>query len=100
MKRKSPTEYRVLRFVAARLVAAAFVAAAPLSLGAQFQAIETPTIRLIYTSPAQSYLIPQVVTSFDKALRFHQKLFDYVPPGRTNVLVHDLWHFEIGRAHV
>ena len=63
------------------------------SLGAQFQALETPTLRLIYTSPLQSYLVPQVVTTFEKALRFHEKLFGYVPPGRTNVLMHDLWHY-------
>jgi hypothetical protein len=93
VKHKSPTERRTLSIVAASLVAAACVAAAPQSLGAQFQALETPTMRLIYTSPAQSYLVPQVVGSFEKALRFHEKLFDYVPPGRTNVLVHDLWHY-------
>jgi hypothetical protein len=75
------------------LLVACAIASLPATLAAQFQAIETPTIRLIYTSPAQSYLVPQVVSSFDNALRFHQKLFDYVPPGRTNVLMHDLWHY-------
>ncbi len=81
------------RRVLALLVAACSVAAAPCSLGAQFQALETPTMRLIYTSPSESYLVPQVVASFEKALRFHEKLFDYVPPERTNVLMHDLWHY-------
>lgn len=79
--------------MAAALVTAACAAAAPEGLDAQFQAVETPTMRLIYTSPSQAYLVPQVVASFEKALRFHEKLFDYVPPGRTNVLVHDLWHY-------
>ena len=50
-------------------------------------------MRLIYTSPLESYLVPQVITSFDKALRFHEKLFDYVPRHRTDVLMHDLWHY-------
>ena len=73
-------------------VAVACGIAAPRSVGAQFQELQTPTLRLIYTSPLQSYLVPQVVGTFDKALRFHEKLFGYVPPGRTNVLLHDLWH--------
>lgn len=75
------------------LVAAFAFAAAPASLSAQFQELETPTLRLIYTSPSQSYLVPQVVATFDKALRFHEKLFGYVPRDRTNMLLHDLWHY-------
>jgi hypothetical protein len=92
--RQSPCESPALKRVLAVLVTAACsVAAAPPSLGAQFQALETPTLRLIYTSPLESYLVPQVVASFEKALRFHEKLFDYVPPDRINVLLHDLWHY-------
>jgi len=75
------------------LVVAGSVAATPSRLSAQFESLETPTLRLIYTSPMQSYLVPQVVSSFEKALRFHEKLFDYVPRDRTNVLMHDLWHY-------
>ena len=69
------------------------IAAAPEKLTAQFQELETPTLRLIYTSPAQAYLVPQVVASFENALRFHEKLFGYVPPDKTNILLHDLWHY-------
>jgi len=72
---------------------AALACAAPAVLGAQFQAIETSTMRLVYTSPLQSYLVPQVAASFENALRFHRRLFDYTPNGRINVLMHDLWHF-------
>ncbi|HVF39046.1 MAG TPA: hypothetical protein VM939_04030 [Gemmatimonadaceae bacterium] len=93
MKLKSPTERRGLHVVAAMIVVTASGLAAPRNLSAQFQAIETPTMRLIYTSPLQSYLVPQVAATFEKALRFHEKLFDYKLPGRTNVLVHDLWHY-------
>jgi hypothetical protein len=75
------------------LLATACAAAAPASLDAQFQALETPTARLIYTSPLQSYLVPQVLASFENALRFHQQLFGYVLPGQTNLLLHDLWHY-------
>lgn len=69
------------------------VIGAPAPLAAQFQATETPTMRLVYTSPLQSYLVPQVTGSFENALRFHRRLFDYTPDGRINVLMHDLWHY-------
>jgi len=64
----------------------------PSAAPAQFQALETGTMRLVYTSPLQSYLVPQVTASFENALRFHRRLFDYAPRGRIDVLVHDLWH--------
>jgi hypothetical protein len=76
-----------------RTLLAAVLVCAPVGLGAQFQGIETATMRLIYTSPLQSYLVPQVVGSFENALIFHRRLFDYTPPGRINVLMHDLWHY-------
>ncbi len=66
---------------------------APGGLAAQFQMLETRDLRLVYTSPLQSYLVPQVARSFENAMRFHRRLFDYTPPGRTNVLMHDLWHY-------
>jgi len=70
----------------------ACLATLPARAGAQFQAVETPTMRLIYTSPLQSYLVPQVVASFEKALRFHEKLWDYMPGDKMDVLMHDIWH--------
>ena len=92
-QRPLPTRCETRRRTLALLVALACSVTAPSTLGAQFQALETPTVRLVYTSPTQSYLVPQVVSSFENALRFHQELFRYVPPGRTNVLMHDLWHY-------
>jgi len=86
--RQSPFDFPGMR----ALLVAACVAAAPASLSAQFETLETPTMRLIYTSPLQSYLVPQVVSSFEKALRFHEKLWDYVPPDKMDVLMHDIWH--------
>jgi hypothetical protein len=67
--------------------------ALPARSGAQFQAIETSTMRLVFTSPLQTYLIPQVTASFENALEFHKRLFDYSPGGPINVLMHDLWHY-------
>ena len=71
------------RVLALLVAACCGLAAAPASLGAQFQALDTPTMRLIYTSPLQSYLVPQVGASFERALRFHEALFDYVPRAPT-----------------
>src|SRR5687767_4973481 len=65
----------------------------PSALAAQFQAIETSTMRLVYTSPLQSYLVPQVVATFENSLAFHRTLFDYEPDGRINILMHDLWQY-------
>lgn len=77
----------------ALLVAAFTGLTAPARLSAQFQELSTPTMHLIYTSPLQSYLVPQVTASYERALKFHEELFDYVPGDRTNVLMHDLWHY-------
>ncbi len=66
---------------------------APAGLAAQFQTLETRDMRLMYTSPLQSYLVPQVGRSFQNSLQFHRRLFDYTPRGRINVLMHDLWHY-------
>lgn len=66
---------------------------APSALAAQFQWLETRDMRLVFTSPFQSYLVPQVTRSFGNSLQFHRRLFDYTPSGPINVLMHDLWHY-------
>src|SRR5579859_3867036 len=66
---------------------------APSALAAQFQTLETSDLRLVYTSPLQAYLVPQVVRSFENSLKFHCTLFGYDPGGPINVLMHDLWHY-------
>ncbi len=66
---------------------------APGGLAAQLQTLETRDLRLVYTSPLQSYLVPQVVRAFENSLQFHRRLFGYTPSGRIDVLMHDLWHY-------
>ncbi len=66
---------------------------APADLAAQFRTVETRDMRLVYTSPLQSYMVPQVARSFENSLQFHRRLFDYTPAGKINVLMHDLWHY-------
>jgi hypothetical protein len=65
----------------------------PAALAAQFQTLETRDLRLVLTAPQQSYLVPQVIGSFENSLQFHRRLFDYTPRGRIDVLLHDLWHY-------
>jgi len=81
------------RALGALVLLAGAAAATPARLQAQFQTLQTSDLRLTYTSPMQSYLVPQVVRSFENSLRFHRRLFDYTPDGRINVLMHDLWHY-------
>ncbi|HWO88374.1 MAG TPA: hypothetical protein VNL98_04410, partial [Gemmatimonadales bacterium] len=81
------------RFPPALVLLACVGAASPARLEAQFQTLETDELRLVYTSPLQSYLVPQVTRSFRNSLQFHRRLFDYTPRGRINVLMHDLWHY-------
>jgi hypothetical protein len=66
---------------------------APTSLAAQFETLETGDMRLVYTSPLQSYLVPQVAVSFENSLQWHRQFWDYHPKGRMEVLMHDLWHY-------
>ena len=80
-----------LRFVLASL--ACVPVCAPSELAAQFQMVETKDMRLVFTSPLQSYLVPQVARTFENSLQFHRRLFDYTPSGPINVLMHDLWHY-------
>src|SRR5213596_2842001 len=80
-----------LRFVLA--VLACVRVCAPAGLAAQFQMLETRDMRLVFTSPLQSYLVPQVARSFENSLQLHRRLFDYTPSGPINVLMHDLWHY-------
>jgi hypothetical protein len=65
----------------------------PAALAAQFQLLETGDLRLVLTSPLQSYLVPQVIGSFENSLQFHRRLFEYTPRGKIDVLLHDLWHY-------
>jgi hypothetical protein len=66
---------------------------APAEVAGQLQMLETGNLRLVYASPLQSYLVPQVARSFETSLRFHEALFTYTPRGRVGLLMHDLWHY-------
>jgi hypothetical protein len=68
-------------------------AVAPSNLAAQFQTLQTRDMQLVWTSPLQSYLVPQVVGAFENSLQFHSRLWGWAPRGKIDVLMHDLWHY-------
>ena len=56
---------------------------------AQLTSVETPNLDLVYLEPVQSFLAPHVGRSFENALQFHAKLFDYKPKEKITVLLTD-----------
>src|SRR5689334_19939112 len=51
--------------------------------------IETDNLRLLYFAPAETYLTPWVGRSFENALAFHERLFNWTPWDQTTVLLKD-----------
>jgi hypothetical protein len=60
------------------------------SVFGQFYVLETENLRQIYYGKAQEYLVPYVARSFENAVSFHSKLFDYNPTEKVTVFLHDL----------
>lgn len=57
-------------------------------LSSQFKRLETDRLRLIYF-PAEGFLANHAASCFINSLSVHQKLFDYQPTEKVNVLLHD-----------
>lgn len=55
----------------------------------QFKVRETKDARLIYLGTRSDYLVPYVAQTFENALRFHERLFNYEPSERITVFMHD-----------
>ena len=51
--------------------------------------LETRNLSLLYFDPGQTYLTPYVARSFENAIAFHKKMFDWKPWDRTTVLLKD-----------
>jgi len=50
---------------------------------------ETPRVTLVYLDPGTSYLVPHTVRSFENALAFHKRFWNYQPWQPTGVLFND-----------
>lgn len=56
---------------------------------AQFKALETDHLRLIYEPTTQSFLVPHATRCLANAIRFYEELFDFVPSERVTVILND-----------
>jgi hypothetical protein len=56
---------------------------------AQLTSTETDNVILVYIDPTQTFIVPHVGRSFENALAFHQKLFDFKPAEKIGVLLTD-----------
>ncbi|HUL71897.1 MAG TPA: hypothetical protein VLT86_02290 [Vicinamibacterales bacterium] len=56
---------------------------------AQLQKTEVGDLRLVYVSPAETYLVPHASRTFMNSVTFLEKLFDYKPAEKVTVLLTD-----------
>ncbi|MFV1981005.1 MAG: hypothetical protein ACC655_07625, partial [Rhodothermia bacterium] len=82
-------QIKQLKIAAFLTVAIVVLVGLPRSANAQFMVRETDDMRLIYFGSSQEYLVNYVAQTFENALEFHKKLFDYTPSERVTVLMHD-----------
>ena len=57
--------------------------------GIDLSTLVTQDLSLLYFDPGQTYLTPYVARSFENAIRFHEKMFNWTPWERTTVLLKD-----------
>ncbi len=61
----------------------------PSAGGIDLSTLETKNFSLLYFDPVQTYLTPYIGRSIENAIAFHEKMFDWTPWDRTNVLLKD-----------
>jgi len=60
--------------------------------------LETDDMRLIYSDPLQTYLVPHVVRSFHNSMEFQKYIFDWTPWEKSSVLLTDFSDYGNARA--
>jgi len=83
----------LVRLFAAFVLAAAGLLATPATSFAQLTSVETADLNLLYLDPTQTFIAPHVGRSFENALAFHRKLFDFTPAQKITVLLTDFADF-------
>ena len=76
-------------FTVALLVACVLMLTDARPAHAQFTATETNDVSVVFVQPTQTFIVPHVGRSFQNALAFHQKLFDFKPREKITVLLTD-----------
>lgn len=56
---------------------------------ADFYTLQTRAMRLVYYARQHSYIVPHLARSFENALSFHKRLFDYTPSEDVLVFLQD-----------
>ena len=74
-------------------VAAVLLATGAGPARAQLRVLETDDLRLVYPAPALSFLAPYAARCFENSIRFHERLFDYRPGEKVNVILDDASDF-------
>lgn len=69
------------------------------ALHAQFYSLETKNLRLIYYTKAHEYIVPHLARSFENAMAFHSKLFDYTPSEKVSLILQDFGDYASGGAN-
>ena len=73
--------------------------AASTTLHAQFYALQTRDLRLVYYSKAHEYVVPHLARCFENALAFHHRLFEYTPSEKVTLLLQDFGDYASGGAN-
>jgi len=55
----------------------------------ELQQLQTDNLQLVWFHPAVDYLAPHVARSFENSMAWQQRVFGWVPDGKTNVLLKD-----------
>jgi len=61
----------------------------PDASGLNLSTLETANLSLLYFDPVQTYLTPYIARSFENAIEWHERRFDWKPWDRTTVLLKD-----------
>ncbi|MEO6359566.1 MAG: hypothetical protein ABIO43_03200 [Sphingomicrobium sp.] len=61
----------------------------PNASGIDLTTLETKNLSMLYFDPVQTYLTPYIARSFENALEFHKRKFNWTPWERTTLLLKD-----------
>lgn len=81
------------------ILVCSFLSVLPVQGLAQLFSHQTKNLQLVYYSKAHEYVVPHIVGSFENALRFERKLFDYTPSENVTILLQDFGDYASGAAN-
>lgn len=85
-------------FLTRRLTVVALLLLVGFPLYSQVTTQETANLRLLFYDRGHEYIVPHLIMSYENALRFHKKLFQYTPTEKVTVLLQDFGDYGNGGA--